>query len=65
MGSHFPALGPGALARPILFTTFLSAEYGSVDREELRKHVQGKLKVFSTMRHRWLGMGHLVTPLPK
>ena len=40
--------GPGseALARPILFSHWLSGRYESVDQEELRAYVQARLKVF-------------------
>ena len=44
---NFPTVGRTCPERPILFSTFLSRQYASVDREKLQKHVQGKLKVFA------------------
>jgi dynein heavy chain 1 len=43
----FGSLGDKALQRPVLFSNYLHRVYQSVEREELRKHVQGKLKVFN------------------
>ena len=42
----FPNLQPNALERPILFTTYLSKNYQSVEREALRSFIQARLKVF-------------------
>lgn len=36
-----------ALQRPILFSNYLHKVYQSVDREELRKYIQGRLKQFN------------------
>lgn len=36
----------GALDRPILFTNYLTKSYKSVEREELRKYVIARLKIF-------------------
>ena len=35
-----------ALRRPVLFSNWLTKEYVSVEREELRRHVEARLKVF-------------------
>mmetsp|Transcript_2192 Transcript_2192/g.1966 ORF Transcript_2192/g.1966 Transcript_2192/m.1966 type:complete len:147 (+) Transcript_2192:1016-1456(+) len=43
---NFPNLDDKALERPILFTTYLSKSYVSVDREKLREFVQARLKTF-------------------
>eukprot|EP01064_Diplonema_japonicum_P034641 TRINITY_DN7253_c0_g2_i1.p1 TRINITY_DN7253_c0_g2~~TRINITY_DN7253_c0_g2_i1.p1 ORF type:complete len:4818 (+),score=1605.91 TRINITY_DN7253_c0_g2_i1:85-14538(+) len=46
--SHFPEIDPTkACHRPLLYSTFLSKEYINNDIEELRSHIQGKLKVFA------------------
>ena len=42
----FPNLQATALERPILFTTYISKYYQSVDRETLRSFIQARLKVF-------------------
>ncbi len=34
-----------ALKRPILFSDWLAGHYASIDEEELRQHIQGRLKV--------------------
>jgi dynein heavy chain 1 len=44
---HFPNLDKRALDRPILFSNWLTREYSSVGREELRSFVKARLKVFS------------------
>eukprot|EP01059_Diplonema_ambulator_P000955 TRINITY_DN1073_c1_g3_i1.p1 TRINITY_DN1073_c1_g3~~TRINITY_DN1073_c1_g3_i1.p1 ORF type:complete len:4809 (+),score=2284.26 TRINITY_DN1073_c1_g3_i1:72-14498(+) len=46
---HFASeLSPDvACARPMLYSTFLSKAYQNNDIEELRSHIQGKLKVFA------------------
>ncbi len=45
---HFPLVGPEAeaLARPILYSKWLSKHFQSVQREELRAFVAARLKVF-------------------
>eukprot|EP01029_Cantina_marsupialis_P002018 TRINITY_DN11834_c0_g1_i3.p1 TRINITY_DN11834_c0_g1~~TRINITY_DN11834_c0_g1_i3.p1 ORF type:complete len:2324 (+),score=948.09 TRINITY_DN11834_c0_g1_i3:913-6972(+) len=43
---HFPQASPDALRRPIMFCQWLSKNYESVSLEELRPHVQARLKVF-------------------
>ncbi|KAL6068809.1 putative dyneins heavy chain [Balamuthia mandrillaris] len=43
---HFPNLDEKALARPILFSNWLSKEYVRVERAELRDYVKARLKVF-------------------
>jgi dynein heavy chain 1 len=43
----FPNLDPSALQRPILYSTVLTRAYASVEVEELRKHVQGRLHMFA------------------
>ena len=44
---YFPSLDrSAALARPILFSDWLTKNYLPVDREELREYVQARLKVF-------------------
>jgi len=43
---HFPGIGDEVLKRPILYSNWLSREYTSVSREELRFHVKARLKVF-------------------
>lgn len=43
---HFPSLSPSALQRPVLYSNWLSKEYKSVDRNELREFVKARLKVF-------------------
>ena len=46
--AHFPEIDAAvACARPMLYSTFLSKEYQCNDQEELRAHIQGKLKVFA------------------
>ena len=45
---HFPDMDSQvALTRPILYSTFLSKEYTTNNVEDLRSHMQGKLKVFA------------------
>ncbi|XP_004348847.1 dynein heavy chain [Capsaspora owczarzaki ATCC 30864] len=44
---HFPTINmQTALARPILFSNWLSKEYVSVERETLREFVRARLRVF-------------------
>ncbi|CAO3629084.1 unnamed protein product [Cunninghamella echinulata] len=43
---HFPALDQDALERPILFSNWLSKNYVSVEREQLREFAKARLKVF-------------------
>ncbi|RUS77140.1 hypothetical protein EGW08_015096 [Elysia chlorotica] len=44
---HFPSINQHeALARPILFSKWLSKDYMPVDREELREHTKARLRVF-------------------
>lgn len=46
--SRFPTLDIGsALARPILFSNWLSKEYRSVDRESVREYAKARLKGYS------------------
>ncbi|KAJ1930559.1 dynein heavy chain [Tieghemiomyces parasiticus] len=45
--THFPTIDhDAALARPILFSNWLSKDYVAVDREELRRFAAARLKVF-------------------
>lgn len=44
---HFTNFKNTALDRPILFSNYLNRLYVSVDREELRKYIIGKLRVFN------------------
>lgn len=44
---HFPGIdSEKALARPILYSNWLTKEYLPVLRDELREHVRARLKVF-------------------
>ncbi|KRT81614.1 AAA protein, partial [Oryctes borbonicus] len=44
---HFPSANcEKALARPILYSNWLSKDYVPVDREQLREYVKARLKVF-------------------
>ncbi|KAK3912297.1 Dynein heavy chain, cytoplasmic [Frankliniella fusca] len=44
---HFPGIDKSmALARPILYSNWLSKDYVPVNREELREYVKARLKVF-------------------
>lgn len=44
---HFPSVSKEeALARPILFSNWLSKDYVPVDRKQLRDYVKARLKVF-------------------
>lgn len=44
---HFPGIdAEAALARPILYSNWLTKEYLPVKRDELREHVRARLKVF-------------------
>lgn len=44
---NFVNFNDQALERPILFSNYLHRIYQTVEREALRKHIQGKLKVFN------------------
>jgi len=43
---HFPNIQKESLARPILFSNWLTKEYTNVGRNELRDYVKARLKVF-------------------
>lgn len=43
---YFPNVNPAALERPILFSSYLTKHYITVEREELRKHILARLKTF-------------------
>ena len=43
---YFPNANEETLKKPILFSDWITKEYQSVEREELRFHVKAKLKVF-------------------
>ena len=43
---HFTGANRGCLTAPILYSNWLSRTYESVDRDELRRHVEARLKVF-------------------
>ena len=43
---YFPAADPACLARPVLFSNWLSNHYVPVDQEELRRHVSSRLRTF-------------------
>jgi dynein heavy chain 1 len=46
---HFPGINrEEAIARPILFSNWLSKDYTPVDREELREYTKARLKVSYT-----------------
>jgi dynein heavy chain 1 len=42
----FPGFSPSALQRPILFSQYLTRNYESVNREDLRQQILSRLKVF-------------------
>jgi dynein heavy chain 1 len=42
----FPSVEPEAFRRPILYSNWLSKEYRSVERDQLRDYVKARLKVF-------------------
>lgn len=44
---NFQQLNPEVLSRPVLFSNWLSSNYVSVDKEELRRHVQGRIHRFN------------------
>ena len=47
---HFPNIDrEAALARPILFSKWLSKDYVPVEREVLREYTKARLKVFATV----------------
>jgi dynein heavy chain 1 len=43
---NFPSLSQGALERPILFSNYLTKNYVSVDRLELKKYIEARLRIF-------------------
>lgn len=43
---NFPSMSQTALERPILFSNYLTKNYVSVDRLELKKYVEARLKIF-------------------
>lgn len=43
---NFPAMSQSALERPILFSNYLTKNYVSVDRLELKKYIEARLKIF-------------------
>jgi dynein heavy chain 1 len=46
VSNNFPNVKQNALEMPILFSNYLTKNYVSVDREELRKYVSARLKIF-------------------
>jgi dynein heavy chain 1 len=46
VAKHFPSLDLKCIARPILYSNWLSKDYVPVARDELRDYVKAKLKVF-------------------
>jgi dynein heavy chain 1 len=50
---HFPNIDrEAALARPILFSKWLSKDYVPVEREVLREYTKARLKASSKILHR-------------
>lgn len=43
---NFPTINTGALDRPILFSNYLTKDYISVDKTQLHKHIEARLKTF-------------------
>jgi dynein heavy chain 1 len=43
---NFPSLNNNALERPILFTNYLTKNYVSVDKNELKRYIEARLKIF-------------------
>lgn len=43
---NFPGIKSNALERPILFSNYLTKNYVSVDRAELKHYVEARLKIF-------------------
>ena len=43
---NFPSMGDSALERPILFSNYLTKNYVSVDKLELKKYIEARLKIF-------------------
>jgi dynein heavy chain 1 len=43
---HFPQVKPESIARPILFSNWLTKDYITVARDELREYVKARLKIF-------------------
>ncbi len=46
-GRHFPGISPTCLERPIIYSTYITKSYTSVQRDELRKYIHEKLKIFN------------------
>lgn len=45
--NSFPNLKDEVLRRPILFSSYINKDYQSVEREELRKYIEGRLRTFN------------------
>lgn len=43
---NFPGMSEAALERPILFSNYLTKNYVSVDKLELKKYIEARLKIF-------------------
>jgi dynein heavy chain 1 len=43
---NFPSLNSNSLERPILFTNYLTKNYVSVDKNELKRYIEARLKIF-------------------
>jgi dynein heavy chain 1, cytosolic len=43
---NFPGMSDTALERPILFSNYLTKHYVSVDKQELKKYIEARLKIF-------------------
>lgn len=43
---NFPGMSESALERPILFSNYLTKNYVSVDKNELKKYIEARLKIF-------------------
>jgi len=43
---NFPGMSETALERPILFSNYLTKNYVSVDKLELKKYIEARLKIF-------------------
>lgn len=43
----FPGINPDCLKRPIIYSTYITKSYQSVEREDLRAYVLEKLKAFN------------------
>eukprot|EP00945_MAST-04E_sp_MAST-4E-sp1_P001635 g1635.t1 len=44
--SHFPGADPECIARPILYSNWLSKRYQEVEADPLRQHVEARLRTF-------------------